>query len=90
MSLRTKRSYHMGFTEDMHYLTALLHERYPQKKLYLCGFSLGGNVILKMLGELGEEALERNIAGTVVVTILLYFFQCLDRFASQCFALCVR
>ena len=39
---------------------------YPSKKIYLSGFSLGGNVCLKFLGELGELAEERNIFGSVV------------------------
>eukprot|EP01031_Cornospumella_fuschlensis_P046075 gene46075-56401_t len=35
--------YHMGFTDDMNRLVDVLNERFPNKHIYLCGFSLGGN-----------------------------------------------
>jgi predicted alpha/beta-fold hydrolase len=53
----------------MHLLTSILHKRYPTKKFYLSVFSLGGNVILKLLGELGDEAAKRNIAGAAVTCV---------------------
>ncbi len=53
----------------MHQLINILHERYPDKKFYLSGFSLGGNVILKLLGELGEDAAKLNIAGAAVTCV---------------------
>jgi len=31
----------------------------PKKPIYLSGFSLGANVVVKLLGELGEDALVR-------------------------------
>ena len=33
-----------------------------KKRIYLSGFSLGGNVVLKLLGELGVEASTFNVA----------------------------
>lgn len=62
-------SYHFGFTTDIRHLVNEMHERYPDKKLYLSGFSLGGNVILKYLGELGDKAIELNIVGAIVVSV---------------------
>ena len=59
----------MGFTQDLHHFVQILHTRYPDKQLYLSGFSLGGNVILKLLGELGEEASEFNICGAAVTCV---------------------
>lgn len=53
---RTVGAYHVGFTKDAHQITKFLKEKYPHRKIYLSGFSLGGNVSLKMLGELGTEA----------------------------------
>jgi predicted alpha/beta-fold hydrolase len=47
-----------------------LHQRYPNKKIYLSGFSLGGNVILKYLGELGDRASkDLNIIGAVATSV---------------------
>lgn len=62
-------AYHLGFTTDLNQFIRILHERYPSKKLYLSGFSLGGNVILKLLGELQDEAVDLNINGAVVTCV---------------------
>jgi predicted alpha/beta-fold hydrolase len=48
-------NYHSGQTTDvLHILREL--KRTTTAPLYLCGFSLGGNVSLKLTGELGDEA----------------------------------
>ncbi len=54
-------AYHLGFTTDLAQVVAMLNDRYRGVPLYLSGFSLGGNVCLKYLGELGERAREKNI-----------------------------
>ena len=47
--------YHAGLTSDL--LAVLRHfEREGRTPVYLAGFSLGGNVALKLAGELGESA----------------------------------
>ena len=48
-------NYHSGQTSDLLYV---LRERRKQSDLpiYLVGFSLGGNVVLKLTGELGDDA----------------------------------
>jgi predicted alpha/beta-fold hydrolase len=48
---RALRSYHSGDTEDVSWLLGLLRIRYPAARLGAVGFSLGGNVLLKLLGE---------------------------------------
>jgi predicted alpha/beta-fold hydrolase len=48
---RLVRSYHSGETGDLGAVIALAAERYP--RIALIGFSLGGNVTLKYLGEGG-------------------------------------
>jgi uncharacterized protein len=58
----------MGFTDDVNHLVDILNERY-NKPIYLCGFSLGGNVLLKFLGEQGDNALRRNIRGAAVTCV---------------------
>ena len=54
---RTPRAYHSGDTEDLAEVTSWLRTRFPRRPLGLVGFSLGGNVVLKYLGE-------RETAGT--------------------------
>jgi hypothetical protein len=46
-----------------------LKYRTPNQPIYLSGFSLGGNVILKFLGEQGDEAIARNIKGAAVFCV---------------------
>eukprot|EP00600_Ochromonadales_sp_CCMP1393_P007452 CAMPEP_0174963448 /NCGR_PEP_ID=MMETSP0004_2-20121128/5336_1 /TAXON_ID=420556 /ORGANISM="Ochromonas sp., Strain CCMP1393" /LENGTH=400 /DNA_ID=CAMNT_0016212075 /DNA_START=151 /DNA_END=1353 /DNA_ORIENTATION=- len=66
---RTPGAYHLGFTKDVDYLVSQINQRYPDKKIYLSGFSLGGNVILKYLGELGDTAEERGVHGAAVTCV---------------------
>lgn len=44
-------SYHSGFTQDLEYFTGLLKQREPETPLAAIGYSLGGNALLKWLGE---------------------------------------
>jgi uncharacterized protein len=50
---RLPRFYHSGDTGDIRFIAALLRSRYPDSPLGAVGFSLGGNVLLKYLGEEG-------------------------------------
>lgn len=50
---RTPRLYHAGFTADVALAVRWLGERAPGVRLGLVGFSLGGNTLLKYLGEQG-------------------------------------
>ncbi len=52
---RLPRAYHSGETGDMRHLIQLMLDRYPGRKIGAAGFSLGGNVLLKYLGEEGKE-----------------------------------
>src|SRR5688572_16434747 len=51
---RNARFYHSGDTADALFVLRLLAERYPGVPRGAIGFSLGGNVLLKLLGELGD------------------------------------
>jgi predicted alpha/beta-fold hydrolase len=50
---RLRRGYHSGETGDLAAVTRYLAQKEPSLPLVLVGFSLGGNVLLKWLGELG-------------------------------------
>lgn len=66
----TPGGYHLGFTHDVRFVVKKLHQRYPDKRLYLSAFSLGGNVMLKYLGEEGEAALLGNgVCGAAVTCV---------------------
>ncbi|CAG1771873.1 hypothetical protein BAC3_02146 [uncultured bacterium] len=67
---RLARCYHSGETEDIHFLYQTLRQREPNTQIAAVGFSLGGNVLLKWLGEQGET-IELFAAVAVSVPLLL-------------------
>jgi len=50
---RRPRLYHSGDTADLDFAVRSLIAREPRVPIYAVGFSLGGNVLLKWLGEVG-------------------------------------
>lgn len=67
--------YHGGFTDDVTQLIQLLSERYSgknvenvdKKPIYISGFSLGANIVLKCIGELSMDAVTKyNLRGAAV------------------------
>ena len=53
---RLPRSYHSGETGDARYLLQQLRQRYPELALLAIGYSLGGNMLLKLQAEWGRES----------------------------------
>jgi predicted alpha/beta-fold hydrolase len=53
---RTARFYHSGETDDLRFVLRHLRTRFGPVPLAAIGFSLGGNVLLKYLGEEGKSA----------------------------------
>jgi predicted alpha/beta-fold hydrolase len=52
---RARRMYHSGETTDLSFVIDRLIASEPERELVLAGFSLGGNVLLKWLGERGDS-----------------------------------
>lgn len=52
-----KLPYHAGRSGDVRAAIAAIHEHCPKARLTLVGFSLGGNIALKLAGELGAAQL---------------------------------
>lgn len=66
----TPGAYHLGFTNDLdHLVRNVINQEFPNKRIYLAGFSLGGNVCLKYLGELGDLAPQLNVYGAAVTSV---------------------
>lgn len=61
---RLLRMYHSGATEDLHSVINHALARHPAETIDLIGFSLGGNLTLKLLGE-DPEHLPPRIRGAV-------------------------
>lgn len=72
----TARCYHSGDTGDLDYLYSVLVARFPGRPLCAIGFSLGGNVLLKWLGELGRRA---NLLGAAAISVPMLLHRCADR-----------
>lgn len=52
---RARRFYHSGETTDLDLVVRRLTAEHPDVQLVMCGVSLGGNVLLKWLGEQGKH-----------------------------------
>ncbi len=53
---RRPRLYHSGDTGDLDFVARTIAAREPETPLFALGFSLGGNVLLKWLGETGARS----------------------------------
>lgn len=67
---RAPRFYHSGDTADPAWLLGLIRERWPARPVGAMGFSLGGNVLLKMLGERDDGG--RGLVGAAAVMSVPY------------------
>ncbi|MEM7145226.1 MAG: alpha/beta fold hydrolase [Verrucomicrobiota bacterium] len=65
---RLARSYHSGVTEDLDAVLRHVWAETCYERVALIGFSLGGNVVLKYLGEVGGGVDER-ICGAVTFSV---------------------
>ena len=63
---RTRRLYHSGETTDLAFVAARFAAQFP--RLYLAGFSLGGNVLAKWLGESPCDV-PANVHAAAVVSV---------------------
>lgn len=67
---RLPRSYHSGETEDLQEVLEAIKSAHPYSKIMVAGFSLGGNVLLKYLGE-KKDASMIDFAASISVPFLL-------------------
>lgn len=65
---RARRMYHSGETSDLAAVVERLVRENPGQPLVLAGFSLGGNVLLKWLGEPGTRV-PAEVQGAVAVSV---------------------
>ena len=62
-----RRFYHSGETMDLDAVASEIRRRWPRSVLFAAGVSLGGNVLLKWLGERGDAA--RSIRAAAAVSV---------------------
>jgi predicted alpha/beta-fold hydrolase len=66
---RRPRLYHSGETDDLDLVVRTLRAREPEVWLYAIGFSLGGNVLLKWLGEQGQRGRDSFIRAAATLSV---------------------
>jgi predicted alpha/beta-fold hydrolase len=65
---RSRRFYHAGETTDLDFVVRRVARERPGAPIVVVGYSLGGNVLLKWLGERGE-AQTPEVKGAVAVSV---------------------
>ncbi|AOT06503.1 hydrolase [Pseudoalteromonas luteoviolacea] len=78
------RAYHSGETQDLSFLIKTLSERFPGRALFAVGFSLGGNVLAKYLGEKGQAS---RLAGAAVISAPYHLSSSCQVIRKSCFKL---
>jgi uncharacterized protein len=64
----TRRFYHSGETGDVAFILERILNEFPDSQLALVGVSLGGNVLLKFLGERGDD-LPRQLKAAAAISV---------------------
>jgi hypothetical protein len=75
---RLPRNYHSGETGDLGLVVERLAAERPGRPLLVAGFSLGGNVVTKFLGERGD-ALPPEVRGGAVISVPFDLAACARR-----------
>jgi predicted alpha/beta-fold hydrolase len=70
------RGYHSGVSEDVVHAVRHLQAKRPQAALHAVGYSLGGNVLLKYLGEQGHNS---GLQSAVAVSVPFRLDHCAQR-----------
>ncbi|HJQ54732.1 MAG TPA: hydrolase [Gemmatimonadaceae bacterium] len=65
---RTRRFYHSGETSDLAFVLDRIVTEHPESKVAIAGVSLGGNVLLRFLGERGT-ALPRQLVAAAAISV---------------------
>ena len=66
---RARRFYHSGETSDFDFALRRIVAERPDVPIGLAGVSLGGNVLLKWLGERSDDAVPATVRGAVAVSV---------------------
>ena len=70
------RGYHSGETDDLRFLVETLRKRYPKSTLCAVGYSLGGNGLLKYLGEYQDKL---ELVAATAISVPYFLSICSDK-----------
>ncbi|XP_077248793.1 uncharacterized protein LOC143888304 [Tasmannia lanceolata] len=79
ISITSDRFYNAGWTEDLRKVVNYLHQEHPKAPLFAVGTSIGANILVKYLGEEGENT---PIAGAASICSPWDLVVC-DRFINR-------
>ncbi|PIA41004.1 hypothetical protein AQUCO_02300049v1 [Aquilegia coerulea] len=79
VSLTSDWFYNAGWTEDVRVVVDYLHREYPKAPLFAVGTSIGANVLVKYLGEEGDNT---HLAGAAAICSPWDLLVC-DRFINR-------
>ena len=77
---RKLKAYHSGMTEDPLAVVEALAERFANRPRVAVGFSLGGNVLLRMLGEQGDTL---PLDAAVAISVPLVLERCAAKMETK-------
>lgn len=75
----SSRCYHSGETGDIDFLYRTLRKRDPEIAMAAVGYSIGGNVLLKWLGEQGNQV---DLFAAVAISVPLVLSACANKLDS--------
>ncbi len=78
-----KRPYHAGRSDDLAAAVAYVRDLCPASPLHAVGFSLGGNILLKWLGE-QHEASSGPVTRAIAVNPPIDLQRCTDHLTTAC------
>lgn len=73
------RGYHSGVSDDVQQVIRHIQQVRPNHELHAVGYSLGGNVLLKYLGEQGQNS---GLSAAVAVSVPFRLDQCAERISQ--------
>ncbi len=79
---RLIRAYHSGATDDLQAVIDHVREQKPKAPIALVGFSLGGNIVLRYLGEQGDQVSQQDIVLGAGISVPCDLDACAEKFAQ--------
>ena len=76
-----RRFYNAACSEDVRVVLEYLVSAFPQSPLAIVGFSLGGNIVLKLAGEIAERPLP-SLRAIAAIAAPIDMLRCSDRIAK--------
>lgn len=73
------RAYHAGASDDVRHALEHMRARFPEAPRAVVGYSLGGNMTLKLMGELAAEGNDDLVFAATAVSPPLVLALCADR-----------